>query len=471
MRNQLKYRHIFRNTSDSISTWPGLSKQPFSDKVLHIDTNIDRLCNTLSGVRHAADKTCLSFFPAIVLDDQATRHSERYRTVQEISGELIAHNIRLSPSEIGYLGRKFIIFLAAAHRRATPRIRQSMTMAGGYILHLDATHDGDAPALMTGIDSLSQFILANVKIPTEHADHIIPFLRTIEADYGVPLACVRDMGTGIGKAVATVFPGVHDFICHFHFLRDIGKVNELTTNFVEAYRQERLKQKALGKRLVRPATVNRETACLRHAFNLASQEELINEVPFRIKSLKEDNVRDRVLSDDKFRKLVGCCPPHLARIVVFAYYTAMRKGEILSLDWSEVDLDEGFIYLKGSKTKSGEGRMVPLNNEVVEMLRSMEGNRTGRVFTFNGKPLKNVKRAFATACRKAGIENFRFHDLRHTCINNWRLQGHDFFRIMAASGHKTMSVFKRYNTVLKSELRALVAPKMDTKKEKGLSRK
>jgi hypothetical protein len=185
------------------------------------------LCNECNrtfdseALQSLVPKYCNVAYDLLVFVGQAL--FRRYRTVQEICGELLARNIRLSPSEIGYLGRKFITFLAAAHRRATPKIRQMMTMTGGYILHLDATHDGDSPALMTGIDSLSQFVLANIKIPTEHADHIIPFLRKIEADYGVPLACVRDMGTGIGKAVATVFPGVHDFICHFHFLRDIGK--------------------------------------------------------------------------------------------------------------------------------------------------------------------------------------------------------------------------------------------------------
>lgn len=166
-------------------------------------------------------KRCNVAYDLLVFVGQAL--FRRHRTVQEVRIELAARNIRLSPSEIGYLGRKFITFLAVAHRRSTPKIRHTMTMAGGYILHLDATHDGDSEALMTGMDSLSQFVLANVKIPTENADHIIPFLRKIEADYGIPLACVRDMGTGIGKAVAEVFPGVHDFICHFHFLRDIGK--------------------------------------------------------------------------------------------------------------------------------------------------------------------------------------------------------------------------------------------------------
>jgi len=166
-------------------------------------------------------KRCNVAYDLLVFVGQAL--FRRYRTVHEVRTELITRNIHLSPSEIGYLGRKFIILLAAAHRLATPKIRQKMAMAGGYILHLDATHDGDSAALMTGIDSLSKFVLANVKIPTEHADHIIPFLEKIVADYGVPLACVRDMGTGIGKAIGKVFPGVHDFICHFHFLRDIGK--------------------------------------------------------------------------------------------------------------------------------------------------------------------------------------------------------------------------------------------------------
>jgi hypothetical protein len=98
-----------------------------------------------------------------------------------------------------------------------------MQLAGGYILHLDATHEGSAPALMTGLDSLSKIVLANVKLPSEHAEHIIPFLRKIKNDYGNPRACVHDLGTGILKAVSEVFAGVADFICHFHFLRDIGK--------------------------------------------------------------------------------------------------------------------------------------------------------------------------------------------------------------------------------------------------------
>ncbi|WP_413915188.1 transposase [Desulfobacula sp.] len=148
---------------------------------------------------------------------------QRYQTVNRICRDLETRNIKLSPSEIEYLGRKFIMLLARAHRQAAPRIEQAMQRSGGYILHLDATHEGDAPALMTGMDSLRQIVLANVKIPSEHADHIVPFLQQLKRDYGCPIACVHDMGAGICKAVPLVFPGTRDFVCHFHFLRDAGK--------------------------------------------------------------------------------------------------------------------------------------------------------------------------------------------------------------------------------------------------------
>jgi hypothetical protein len=170
----------------------------------------------------------------------------RHRNSHEVRTELLARNVRLSISEIEYLGRKFVTCLALGHRRATPRIRQAMEISGGYMLHLDAMHEGEAPALMTGMDSLSEIVLANVKLPSEHSDHIVPFLRKLRSDYGTPVACVHDMGSGILKAVAEVFPGVRDFICHFHFLRDIGR------DFLDpayARLRKRLRSHAISSRL------------------------------------------------------------------------------------------------------------------------------------------------------------------------------------------------------------------------------
>jgi hypothetical protein len=147
----------------------------------------------------------------------------RHRRSQEISDELAAQNVRISPSEVDYLGKKFIVYLAIAHRQAAPHIKQAMHSNGGYVLHLDATCDGKEPLLMSGLDSMTQIVLGNIKLPSENADSIVPFLKEIKQLFGDPVALVHDMGTGIIKAVTTVFPGKPDFICHYHFLRDVGK--------------------------------------------------------------------------------------------------------------------------------------------------------------------------------------------------------------------------------------------------------
>jgi integrase len=238
-------------------------------------------------------------------------------------------------------------------------------------------------------------------------------------------------------------------------------VSEITVNRVEAYRQLRLNEESCRKQKTRPATVNREIACLRHMLNLAEQDTKIDSVPFsgKIKALKENNVRNRILTSEEYERLLSVCPPHTAQIVKMAYYTAMRQGEILKLTWDRVDLTNGVVRLKPEDTKADDGRIIPLNPELVEMLRDMPLTIHGKVFTLNGKPIGEIKTSFVNACRNAKIEKFTFHDLRHTCINNWRLGNHDFFRIMAASGHKTMEVFKRYNTVTEEEVKKLVSGK------------
>jgi hypothetical protein len=136
---------------------------------------------------------------------------------------LAARNIPISTSEIGFLGKRFILYLALAHRACQSTLREHMAAKGGYILHLDATCEGDSPQLFSCLDEISQLVLGNRKMPTEDSEHIIPLLYELKATYGTPLALVHDMGRAILKAVATVFPTVADYICHFHFLRDLGK--------------------------------------------------------------------------------------------------------------------------------------------------------------------------------------------------------------------------------------------------------
>ena len=147
----------------------------------------------------------------------------RHRNEEEVVAELAGRNVQISPREVSLLGTKFVTYLAIAHQRRAPDIAADMQGRGGYICHLDATCEGGNPLLMSSIDSLSDIVLGNVKMPTENEANIVPFLERIKQSYGTPLALVHDMGKGIISAVAKVFPGVPDFICHFHFLRDIGK--------------------------------------------------------------------------------------------------------------------------------------------------------------------------------------------------------------------------------------------------------
>ena len=140
------------------------------------------------------------------------------------SGALLHQShVQLSATTVADLGRRFIVLLALAHRRSTGRLRQAISLQGGYILHLDATYEEKSPLLMTGIDAVMEIVLGNVKLPSEKAQGLVPFLRHIQECFGPPLALVHDMSKGILAAIAEVFPDVPDFICHFHFLRDAGK--------------------------------------------------------------------------------------------------------------------------------------------------------------------------------------------------------------------------------------------------------
>jgi hypothetical protein len=170
-----------------------------------------------------------------------------HRPTEAVVEQLREGQIPISPSEVGYLARKFVVYLALAHRQSAPTLKKAMQAQGGYILHLDGTCEGGGPMLMSSLDGLSQIVLGSVKLPSEKAEQIIPFLQEIKARFGRPIATVHDMGTGILRAIHEVFPGVPDFICHFHFLRDVGK--DLLEADYEALRQ-RLRKHGLGQKLL-----------------------------------------------------------------------------------------------------------------------------------------------------------------------------------------------------------------------------
>jgi len=186
----------------------------------------------------------------------------RCRNNQEIMKELAAKNVFVSEREISYLGRKFITYLALAHRENQPRLRDLMARRGGYVLHVDGTCEGDSPNIFCGLDGISELVLDTIKIPSEKKELLIPFFQRIKEQYGKPKALVHDMGRGIITAAEEVFPGVPDFICHFHFLRDLGK--DLLLDEYTAL------QKRLRKLKIRPL-LRQRARYLEQKINPASQ--------------------------------------------------------------------------------------------------------------------------------------------------------------------------------------------------------
>ena len=146
-----------------------------------------------------------------------------HRNDEEIQKSLKEKNVSISLREISYLGKKFIVYLTLVHRACQDKIKNYMGKNGGYILHLDGTCEGESPHLFSFMDELSRIVLNNIKIPSENAQQIKPPLEEIKKVYGNPVAIVHDMSGAIISAVESVFPDVKDFICHLHFLRDIGK--------------------------------------------------------------------------------------------------------------------------------------------------------------------------------------------------------------------------------------------------------
>lgn len=176
----------------------------------------------------------------------------RYQNDATIIEELAGKNISISDREIAYLGKKFIIYLALCHKESVQSLKEYMLRNGGYILHSDGTCEGDSPHLFTGIDELSRLVLGSIKLPSEKAERLVPFFKEIKEHYGDPIALVNDMGKGILSATEEVFPYVAKFICHFHFLRDLGKdllEKEYSTirNILKKYRvRTSLREQARG---------------------------------------------------------------------------------------------------------------------------------------------------------------------------------------------------------------------------------
>jgi len=147
-------------------------------------------------------------------------HKQKSEIMQELK---IEYGIKISDGEITHLSDNFLIYCMCVQMMASSRIKKVQDERGGYILHIDATVEEESDMVFVGMNSVNGWVLYTRKIKTESHEEIIPALNEIKRMYGEPLAIKRDMGKGMALAVSKVFPNTPDRICHFHFVRDIGK--------------------------------------------------------------------------------------------------------------------------------------------------------------------------------------------------------------------------------------------------------
>jgi integrase len=225
-------------------------------------------------------------------------------------------------------------------------------------------------------------------------------------------------------------------------------LTDITTYDLEHFRNQRRATPIKTRTQTRErslANVNRVLSTLRHMFSKAVEWNLIEQSPFsRCKHLfyKEDNVRVRYLTEEEESRLLRNCTGHLKPIVLCALNTGMRKGEILTLKWENIR--NGFIYL--NKTKTGETRQIPINKTLTSLFQSLPRHITSEyVFcSKEGKPYVDIKKSFKSALKRTGIQDFRFHDLRHSFASKLVSKGAPLKALQELLGHKNIKMTMRY---------------------------
>ena len=253
-----------------------------------------------------------------------------------------------------------------------------------------------------------------------------------------------------------------------HPVRLIGEskyASSLSLDDIEHYRLSRGKEESRWSKnnKVTAATINKEISAFKSMLNFAVKYGKIESNPIiKAAKLKDDNVRQRIISQNELENLLSFSPVHLKPILKMAYYEPMRKEEIIGLTWDEIDLQSNFIRLSANRTKGKKnGRSIPIHPLIKEMLYSLPRSiTTNRVFLYLDKqgryrPFKGFSRSWNRVRKLAGLNDVVFHDFRHTAITNMRKAGNPPSVIMKASGHKTMSMFLRYNLVDDEDLRSM----------------
>jgi integrase len=192
-------------------------------------------------------------------------------------------------------------------------------------------------------------------------------------------------------------------------------------------------------------TANRTLALIRAILRRACHEwEWIEKAP-KVRMFKERKRRVRWITRVEAERLLSFLPAHQADMARFALSTGLRQANVTGLEWSQLDMQRRVAWIHPDQAKARKAIPVPLNDEAVEVIRRQLGKHSARVFTFKGKPVRAVNtKAWTRALRLAGIEDFRWHDLRHTWAS-WHVQaGTSIQELQELGGWESVEMVRRY---------------------------
>jgi integrase len=237
----------------------------------------------------------------------------------------------------------------------------------------------------------------------------------------------------------------------------LGKLmlDEITLDVIDRVKSERLKT-------VSKSTVNRYLAVVRSILLRARDEwEWIDKAP-KVKLFREPPGRERSITVEQAEALLRELPAHQRDVVLFTLATGLRQSNVLRLEWSHVNLESGHAWVDADQSKNRRPIAVPLNLKALEVLRRQIGKHPARVFTYAGRPLDRANtHAWQKALKRAGIENFRWHDLRHTWATWHRQSGTPTHELQRLGGWRTSVMVERYAHLAPDHL-ATAANRLDS---------
>lgn len=215
-------------------------------------------------------------------------------------------------------------------------------------------------------------------------------------------------------------------------------LDEVTLDVIDSIRAAKLKEAA-------KATTNRYLALIRSILLRARDEwEWIDKVP-KVRLFKESANRERSLTREQAGKLLAELPQHLRDLVLFSLATGLRQGNVLKLEWSQINLEQRHAWVHAWQSKNRRPIAIPLNEAAYSVLIRQKEKHESRVFTFRGKPLESANtRAWHKALKRAEIDNFRWHDLRHTWATWQRQAGTPTHELQRLGGWRTGAMVERY---------------------------